>query len=56
MAKDRVRADIEYDVNVKAEMEVAALHEKLDRLNEQILERLRRMGGEPVARGPAAPA
>jgi uncharacterized membrane protein len=49
-AKDRVRADIEYEVNVKAEAEVAALHEKLDRLHEQIVERLRRMGRELDAR------
>jgi uncharacterized membrane protein len=51
-AKDRVRADIEYEVNVKAEMEVAALHAKMDRLNEQIVERLRRMGKE-LERGTA---
>jgi CRP/FNR family cyclic AMP-dependent transcriptional regulator len=41
-AKDRVRSDIEYEVNVKAEMEVAALHEKLDHLQEQMVERLPR--------------
>ncbi|HEY2806708.1 MAG TPA: DUF1003 domain-containing protein, partial [Gemmatimonadales bacterium] len=29
-SKDRVRSDVEYEVNVKAEMEVAHLHEKLD--------------------------
>jgi len=40
--KDRVRADIEYEVNVKAEMEVAALHDKLDHLQEQMVERLPR--------------
>ena len=51
-AKDRVRSDIEYDVNVKAEMEVAALHAKMDRLHEQIVERLRRMGKE-LERGTA---
>jgi CRP/FNR family cyclic AMP-dependent transcriptional regulator len=45
-SKDRVRADIEYDVNVKAEMEVAALHAKMDRLHEEIVARLRRMGRE----------
>jgi len=45
-AKDRVRADVEYDVNVKAEMEVAALHAKMDRLHEEILARLRRVGRE----------
>jgi uncharacterized membrane protein len=49
-AKDRVHADVEYEVNVKAEMEVAALHEKIDRLNEQIVERLQRMGKELEAR------
>ena len=45
-AKDRVRSDIEYDVNVKAEMEVTALHAKMDRLHEEIVQRLRRMGRE----------
>ena len=44
--KDRVRSDIEYDVNVKAEMEVAALHAKMDRLHEEIVQRLKRMGRE----------
>ena len=38
VAKDRVRSDIEYDVNVKAEMEVAHLHEKIDRIHEQMIE------------------
>lgn len=42
-AKDHVRSDIEYDVNIKAEMEIAHLHEKTDRLNEQMLERLARI-------------
>ena len=32
-AKDRIRADVEYEVNIKAEMEVAHLHEKVDLLN-----------------------
>jgi uncharacterized membrane protein len=30
-AKDHIRADVEYEVNLKAELEVAHLHEKLDR-------------------------
>ncbi len=30
--KDRVRSDIEYDVNIKAELEVAHLHEKTDQI------------------------
>ncbi len=37
--KDRVRSDIEYEVNVKAELEVAHLHEKTDRMYEQMLAR-----------------
>jgi CRP/FNR family cyclic AMP-dependent transcriptional regulator len=39
-AKDRVRADIEYDVNLKAELEVAHLHEKVDRLAGDVAMRL----------------
>ena len=35
-AKDKIRADIEYDVNVKAELEVAHLHEKVDHIHEQM--------------------
>ncbi|HJY28580.1 MAG TPA: DUF1003 domain-containing protein [Pyrinomonadaceae bacterium] len=41
--KDRVRADIEYEVNVKAEMEVAHLHEKTDRIYENMLARFTRL-------------
>jgi uncharacterized membrane protein len=37
--KDKVRADIEYEVNIKAELEVAHLHEKTDRLYEEMLAR-----------------
>lgn len=37
--KDKVRADIEYDVNIKAEMEVANLHEKTDHLHGEMLRR-----------------
>ncbi|MDQ2937296.1 MAG: DUF1003 domain-containing protein, partial [Acidobacteriota bacterium] len=32
--KDRVRGDIEYEVNIKAELEIAHLHEKTDRIYE----------------------
>ena len=35
-AKDKIRADIEYDVNIKAELEVAELHEKVDHIHEQM--------------------
>jgi uncharacterized membrane protein len=41
--KDRVRADIEYEVNVKAELEVAHLHEKTDRIYESMLARFARL-------------
>jgi len=39
-AKDRIRGDIEYEVNLKAELEIAHLHEKLDRMTSEILARL----------------
>lgn len=42
-AKDHLRSDVEYDVNVKAEMEIAHLHEKTDRINEQILDKFARI-------------
>ena len=32
----RSRSDIEYDVNIKAELEVAHLHEKVDHIHEQM--------------------
>jgi uncharacterized membrane protein len=37
--KDRVRADIEYEVNIKAELEIAHLHEKTDRIYENMMAR-----------------
>jgi CRP/FNR family cyclic AMP-dependent transcriptional regulator len=40
VARDRVRNDIEYDVNLKAELEIAHLHEKFDHLHAQLLQRL----------------
>ncbi len=39
--KDHLRSDVEYDVNIKAEMEIAHLHEKTDRMNEEILAKLK---------------
>lgn len=45
-SKERIRGDIEYEVNIKAEMEVAHLHEKVDVLNATAAEtaaRLRRL-------------
>jgi CRP/FNR family transcriptional regulator, cyclic AMP receptor protein len=46
--KDRVRSNIEYEVNIKAELEVAHLHEKTDRIHAEMLEhfiRLEKMVG-----------
>jgi uncharacterized membrane protein len=40
VARDRVRNDIEFDVNLKSEMQITHMHEKVDRLAEQILHRL----------------
>lgn len=40
VARDRVRNDIEFDVNLKSEMQITHMHEKVDRLAEQILARL----------------
>ena len=40
--KDRIRGNIEYDVNIKAELEIAHLHEKVDHMYEQMLERFGR--------------
>jgi CRP/FNR family cyclic AMP-dependent transcriptional regulator len=42
-AKDHVRADIEYDVNLKAELEIEQLHEKIDHLTAEVLSRLSRV-------------
>jgi CRP/FNR family cyclic AMP-dependent transcriptional regulator len=41
--KDKVRSDIEYEVNIKAELEVAHLHEKTDRLYEDMLARFAKL-------------
>jgi len=49
--KDRVRSDIEYEVNIKAELEVTHLHEKTDRIYENMLARfakLEKLMGNPT--------
>jgi CRP/FNR family cyclic AMP-dependent transcriptional regulator len=52
--KDRVRSDIEYEVNIKAELEIAHLHEKTDRIYESMLERFAKLdkviASQPTAR------
>ena len=41
--KEKVRADIEYEVNIKAELEVAHLHEKADRIYENMMARFAKL-------------
>jgi uncharacterized membrane protein len=38
--KDRIRADVDYEVNLKAELEVSHLHEKVDQLHAVLLSQL----------------
>jgi CRP/FNR family transcriptional regulator, cyclic AMP receptor protein len=40
VVRERVRNDIEYDVNLKAELEIAHMHEKVDHMHAEILARL----------------
>ncbi len=50
-AKDRLRSDAEYEVNLKAELEITQLHEKVDFLTEELLARIpRRERDRPPAR------
>jgi uncharacterized membrane protein len=51
--RDRVRADLEYQVNVKAHLEVMQLHQKVDRL-EVLLERLVEEG-DPAGKAKLVP-
>ncbi|HVV50356.1 MAG TPA: DUF1003 domain-containing protein [Polyangia bacterium] len=48
VARDRTRNDIEYHVNLKAELEIAHLHEKIDEMNAEILDRLRALERPPA--------
>ncbi len=49
-AKDHVRADIEYEVNLRAELEIAHLHKKIDRLNADVLAKLGAIAGPQAGR------
>jgi len=44
VARDRVRNDIEYEVNLKAELEIAHLHEVVDDLRVELLAKLEEVG------------
>lgn len=54
--RDSVRNDIEYDVNLKAEMQIAHMHEKHDTMYVELLKRMDRMEklmtGKPVSMRP----
>ena len=50
VARDRVRNDIEYEVNVKAELQIAHMHEKVDAMYSAILARLDRDQAPGAAR------
>ena len=41
--RERVRNDIEFDINLKAELQIHHMHEKVDQLREDLLERLVRL-------------
>jgi len=43
-SKDRIRSDVEYEVNLKAELEIAHMHEKIDRFHSEALQRLEEIG------------
>jgi uncharacterized membrane protein len=36
-AKDRLRAEVEYEVNIRAELEVMQLHQKVDQMRDEIM-------------------
>jgi uncharacterized membrane protein len=55
-SKDRLKADLDYEVNLKAELEVAHLHEKVDRVYESMLERFKQIEKTLKQAAPGAPA
>jgi uncharacterized membrane protein len=44
-SKDRLKSDLDYEVNLKAELEVAHLHHKVDRMYERLEAHLSRLEG-----------
>jgi len=50
--KDKVRADIEYEVNIKAELEIAHLHEKTDRIYENMMARFEKIDRQTASPQP----
>ena len=60
VARDKVRGDIEYDVNLKAEMQISNMHEKFDTMYSEVQKRLdrieKRMPGGPLVTDSIKPA
>lgn len=52
-ARDRLRGEVEYDVNLKAELQIQQLHEKIDTLHAEVLRRLETL--DPKRPKPTAP-
>jgi len=50
-AKDHIRDDVEYDINVKAELEIAHLHQKVEELTDQFRHRLNRIEARLIRSG-----
>ena len=55
-AHDKVQNDIEYEVNLKAELQIQHMHEKLDRMNSEVLQRLETLEKNTRAGGVKADA
>jgi CRP/FNR family cyclic AMP-dependent transcriptional regulator len=55
VARDRVRNDVEYDVNVRAELGVAQLNARLDAMHESLSARLERIERAQKVRAEAGP-
>ncbi len=55
-ARDRIRSDIEYDVNLKAELQIQHLHEKVDQLHRAAADQDRGARPAPQAAGDAGVA
>ena len=48
--RDRIAAGLDYEINLKAELEIMALHDKLDALRIESLENMLEMQGEDLRR------
>ncbi len=42
-SKDRIRSELDYKVNLKAELEISELHEKIDQIREEMAQNMRQL-------------